>query len=565
MGALLRKMTGDNSRLLMVPTVGAFIENASTMVPAVVVMLVIGALITALTPPFIFDGEAVWSYCVVMALAVMLQMGASILAYRYSYYSSQKAMANVRLGMVDKVRRLPLGYYATHESGQLIEAFVIDPDEIEKAISFYLPQVISMSVMSLLSFGILVFYDWRLALPMYAMLPVCGLCMWLAMRLRATQAASVAAARSHATTVLNEYVLGMRNLKSYNQTGSGFSRLDEAYERLTREMTKDAGMPGALTLLASHVIHFGIPLIIFVGSMLLIAGTIDLFWLLAFLVLSTRLYTPLASSITCLIQARTSLVSSKRVHDVMNHPVQPGDQDLGDVGDICFDDVCFSYRQAPVLDHVNAVVPQGMLTALVGPSGSGKSTILRLVARFWDVDSGDITIGDMPIGQIDPDKLYGNISMVFQENYLFGESIRSNIMFGQEHKTEKDMMAAARLACCHDFISALPQGYDTVVGEGGATLSGGEKQRIAIARAILKDAPILLLDEPTSSLDARNEMMVQRAISNMLKGRTVIMIAHRLKTIADADYIIVLERGSVAQAGTFDALMDDREGLFHHL
>ncbi len=559
------KITGGNQRLLVAPTVWAFIENTATMAPSLFVMLAMAELIRPLQTDTAIDAGRMWMYAAGLAGALILQSVISILTYRYSYYNSHKAVANMRLSMIERMRRVPLGYFAARESGQIIHTFVSDPDEMEKATSYFLPQIISMGAMSLLSFVMLMCYDWRLALPMYAMLPLSIVCMWLAMRLRFRQADRVSKARMHATTMLNEYLLGMRNLKSYNQTGAGFSRLDGAFASLRSETTKEEGVPGALTLLAAHMINFGAPLIIFAGSMLLLTGSVDITLLLAFLILSTRLYTPLTAAITCAILTRTAVGAANRVEALRQAPVSMGEAPLPGMGDICFENVRFSYLDKEVLRDINLRIPKGKLTALVGPSGSGKSTILRLIARFWDANSGDIRIGDQPLTAVRPEELYAQISMVFQENYLFGDTIRSNILFGRGDKTEAEMIEAARQACCHDFIMRLPQGYDTVIGEGGATLSGGERQRIAIARAILKDAPIVLLDEPTSSLDAENEIQIQRAIDALTKNRTVVMIAHRLQTIAAADQIVVIDQGIVAQRGTHEELLRDTNGLYHRL
>ena len=262
---------------------------------------------------------------------------------------------------------------------------------------------------------------------------------------------------------------------------------------------------------------------------------------------------------------RAHYVSAGRIDNVMKTKELPGNQKIEYTDDICFENVSFSYLKGQnIINDISCSFKKNSLTAIVGPSGGGKSTMLKLIARFWDVDKGNIKIGGVPLTEIHPDNWLEKISMVLQDVYLFNETIRENIIFGNEKASEEDLIRAAKLAGCHEFIEKLPEGYDTVVGEGGSTLSGGEKQRISMARAILKNAPILLLDEPTSSLDAKNEVLVQKAISNLVKDKMVVMIAHRLKTIKNADHIIVLDKGRIVEEGNHKELLK-KEGLYHKL
>ena len=568
MKEMFRKYSGGNPRLMIAPTIWAFFENLCTMLPAIFVMLAIGQLISVIITPGIDNNmeEALWKCCIGMAAAMILQGVVSILSYRYTYYASQRAMGQMRLDIVEKMRKMPLGFYDGKQSGELSNAFLTDPDSLDQAIAYFIPQIISMGALSVLSFIMLMAVDWRLALPMYLSMPLCLVLMGVSMKLRHRNAGRIRAAKAQATTLLNEYLLGMRNLKSYNQTGKGFKRLDAAYQNLAKESTKDEGWPGTITLLAGHTLQFGIPLIIFIGTMLLSTGSINFIYLLLFLILATRLYSPLSNVIMNLVELRACRVAADRIDTLRKEPEQEGKSTHVPQGDIQFNNVRFSYDgKNEILHGVDFIAGQNSLTALVGPSGSGKSTLLRLACRFWDVQDGMICIGSTPVSDIVPEALYGQIAMVFQENTLFGDSIRNNLLFGQTDKTQDDLIRACQKGCCHDFIMQLPQGYDTVIGEGGATLSGGERQRIAIARAILKDAPILLLDEPTASLDAENEALVQKALAELIQGKTVIMVAHRLKTVAAASRIIVLDNGNIVQTGTHKTLLSDEHGLYRHL
>ena len=319
--------------------------------------------------------------------------------------------------------------------------------------------------------------------------------------------------------------------------------------------------------LANTFIQMGIPMLCFVGAYLILGGKLSLVDYLAILVFSTKIVSPLLTWARYMVTIRSHYVSASRLDAVMRQPSMDGEKTAAADQAISFDRVTFSYQGAKgekVLENVSFALPQGKLTAIVGPSGGGKSTILRLLARFWDVDAGHIRCGDTLLDEMNADVWLQNVSMVLQEVYLFHETIRENILFGRKDATEEEMIRAARQAQCHDFIMALPEGYDTVVGEGGSTLSGGEKQRISIARAILKNAPILLLDEPTASLDARNEVLIQRAIGTLVQGRTVVMIAHRLKTVKNAHQILVVDHGKIVEQGVHEELMQ-KNGLYTRL
>jgi len=318
--------------------------------------------------------------------------------------------------------------------------------------------------------------------------------------------------------------------------------------------------------LCASIVQFGLPLTCFAGSYLLLDGEMGVVEFVCLIIIGTKILSPVISMTTNLMMLRVNYTSAKRLDATMQEAEMAGNKTASADVEIRFQDVSFSYTEKAerALNHVSFDIPAGKLTAIVGPSGSGKSTILRLLARFWDVSDGAILCDGIPLEELSPESWQEGISMVLQDVYLFHDTIRENILFGRKDATEQQMMEAARRAGCHDFITALPDGYDTMVGEGGSTLSGGEKQRVSIARAILKNSPILLLDEPTASLDAKNEVLVQQAVSDLVQDRTVVMIAHRLKTVKNADQILVVDNGEVKEYGTHDELMA-KHGLYARL
>ena len=317
-------------------------------------------------------------------------------------------------------------------------------------------------------------------------------------------------------------------------------------------------------LLSIALVRAGLTLMVLCGTYLLLSGDLSLPIFILFLVVGSRVFDPLTSALTNFAEFRYFSIAGGRILTLMDEPEMRGELQSPVTGDIRFEHVSFAYRDKEVLHDVSITLSKNSLTALVGPSGSGKSTVMKLCARFYDPQKGRVFFGDLPMDKINPESLMSHISMVFQDVYLFQDTVRNNIRFGKAGATDDEIIVAAQKACCHDFIMQLPQGYDTMIGEGGCTLSGGEKQRISIARAVLKDAQVILLDEATASLDPENEVEMQKAIDTLIKGRTVITIAHKLKTIMNANRIIVLDDGQVKEQGTHDELIRV-DGLYARL
>ncbi len=406
--------------------------------------------------------------------------------------------------------------------------------------------------------------NWQLALAMFVSLPVSVLIIYLTNHFQVRLSKSHIKAKVDAASRLQEYLLGMREIKAHNLSGPRFERLREAFHRLMKESIKIEGAMGPIMMSAIGLMRAGLTLVIFTGAYLMSGADLTLPVFLIFVLLGTRVFEPLQVVMINYAEIKYATVSAERIMEIQRQPIQPGIGDLPPGNHIEFDKVTFAYEDHDVLENVSFTIEPNTITALVGPSGSGKSTITRLIARFWDVHQGCIRLDGRDIREIDPEKLLSRISMVFQDVYLFKDTIGNNIRVGNMDASHEDIEEAARQACAHDFIMALPQGYDTPVGEGGCTLSGGEKQRVSIARALLKKAPIVLLDEATASLDPENEPTVQRAINALVVDKTVVIIAHRLKTVRGADKIIVLNNAGVEEEGRHQELME-QQGLYYQL
>ena len=561
----IRNITIGNTKRLYKPVGYTMLANLVNIVPFCLSIEAIRIIFNA------FDGSGqqldttrLWLIFGIMAVYMLVMALAERASYRANFRGAYEMSASGRLSLAEHLRKLSLGFLSRRDPGDLSSMLITDFMMAETGISHHLPQLMGAVVMPVLAFASLIWIDWRMAVSMFAALPLAMLVLWASTKAQRSLSGRQIQAKINAGNRLEEYLQGIRVMKAYNLLGDRFIRLRDAFAELRRACIRQEALLGPFVLLSITLARAGLTMMVLCGTYLLLGGELSVLVFVLFLVVGSRVFDPLTSALTNFAEFRYFSIAGGRILTLMNEPEMKGERQSPTAGDIRLEHISFAYQDKEVLHDISATLPKNSLTALVGPSGSGKSTVMKLCARFYDPQEGRIYFNGVPMDEIAPESLMRHISMVFQDVYLFQDTIRNNIRFGKTDATDDEIIAAAKKACCHDFIMRLPQGYDTMVGEGGCTLSGGEKQRISIARAILKDAQIILLDEATASLDPENEVEVQKAIDTLIKGRTVIAIAHRLKTIKDADQIIVLDNGMIKEKGTHDELVR-KKGLYSHL
>lgn len=526
--------------------------NIILMLPAIYVFLYLDDSLRPLIDGGAQSVHGLAYFCAVAVgfLAVMYVVG--VFQYRSTYTCVYDESANRRISLAEKLRRLPLAFFGEKNLSDLTSTIMDDCTDLEHTFSHSVPQLFaSLISLALIALGMCV-YCWPLAVALFWVVPV-ALGVLLLSRRGMRRGNKVNYLNKRAVTeIIQEGLDTIQEIKSYGQDGNYARKLDRAINHYEKILTRNELVLGTLVNGAQSILKLGLATVVIAGTWLMATGGVSLFTFLVFLVIGSRVYSPINEVLNNLAALTYLDVRIARMNEMEQMPVQTG-RDIEITGgyDICFEHVGFAYEEGKqVLNDVSFTARQGEITALIGPSGGGKSTAAKLAARFWDVSRGRITLGGTDISTIDPEALLRNFSVVFQDVVLFNASVMDNIRIGRRDATDDEVMRVARLACCDEFVNRLPEGYDTVIGENGLTLSGGERQRISIARALLKDAPVVLLDEATASLDVENETLIQTGISELVKNKTVLIIAHRMRTIANADKILVLENGTITGQGT---------------
>ncbi|MDO4165040.1 MAG: ABC transporter ATP-binding protein [Bacteroides sp.] len=505
-----------------------------------------------------------WIYYTLLGLAFMaLMYVCATLQYRSTYTSVYEESAIRRISLAEKLRKLPLAFFGEKNLSDLTATIMDDCTDLEHTFSHAVPQLFASFISIVLIAIGMAFYNWQLTLALFWVMPVALAVLLIAKRkIRSDNTANYLKKRAVSERI-QEGLETVQEIKSYNREADYLDKLNHDIDTYERTLARNELLTGVIVHGAQSILQLGVPTVLIVGAQLLAAGRVEFFTYLIFMVIGSRVYAPITEVLNNLAALFYLDVRIHRMNEMEALPVQHGSTNFHPNGyDIEFSHVSFSYdADRQILHDLSFVARQGEITALVGPSGSGKSTAAKLAARFWDIQSGSICIGGQDINRIEPEVLLEKFSIVFQDVVLFNASILDNIRIGRREATDEEVMRVARLARCDEFVRKMPQGYRTVIGENGDTLSGGERQRISIARALLKDAPIVLLDEATASLDVENETRIQAGISELVRGKTVLIIAHRMRTIANAHHVVVLEEGHVAESGTPQELQQ-RGGLF---
>ena len=476
--------------------------------------------------------------------------------YNCNYLSTYRESATRRISLAERMRKLPLSYFGKKDLSDLTTTIMKDCATIEASFSHYYPELYaSLISTTIVAVGIF-FYDWRMALASVWVLPIAIIIVAFSGRVQNIFNKKKLLADLDCTEGIQECLETARDLKSCNAENKYLDALDKKIDYAEKRHIISEYMVAVFVVSAQLLLKFGIATTALVGGILLGKGEIAVMTFFMYLLVVSRIYDPMSNSLQNLAAVISCGINIGRMKEIYQTPVQTGERFFSPKGyDVRFDNVAFSYNEGEqVLKDVSFVAKQGEITALIGPSGGGKSTITKLAARFWDVDEGEISVGGENVSKVDPETLMQKFSIVFQDVTLFNNSVIENIRIGRRGASDEEVLAAAKAANCDEFVSKLPDGYNTMIGENGSMLSGGERQRISIARALLKDAPIVLLDEATASLDVENETQIQKAISKLVKDKTVLIIAHRMRTVAGADKLIVLKDGVVAEQGSPDEL-----------
>ena len=523
-----------------------------------------------------FQAPNVWAVSAAALAMIAVLFILEKLKYGKTYNGAYEEAANVRISLAESLRKLPLSYFGRRDLSYLTSTLLNDVTLIEESLSHAVPELFGGIISILIAAALLAFLDWRMTIALF-IFAFAGFFIIVAARSVLDKKAKQAFAQKDLIyDSLQQMIDNIKVLKSSDKKAAYVQKLKDDITESTYITLKAEAVGGAFIFGSAAIVRFGFPLVISYGAYLLSQGRIELLTYIVFLLVSCRIFDPLTTVFMMLGEFFLMLIAVERKQAIVNYPKQTGTESFKPNGyDIRYDNVSFSYNESNGKDAdsdteentvsgIDFTAKQGEITALVGHSGCGKSTIARLAARFWDASSGTVSVGGVDVSTVDPETLLAAFSIVFQDVVLFNDTVYNNILIGNRNATKEQVLAAAKAAQCDSFIEKLPQGYDTEIGENGYTLSGGERQRLSIARALLKDAPIILLDEATAALDPENETLIQHAIGTLIKGKTVIVIAHRLRTVENADKIIVLNKGMIAETGSHAELME-KNGIYRQM
>lgn len=540
--------------------VACFFQYLSLMVPIALLYYLVSDLMNG------DAGYRKWFYIGGCVVCVILILVTTWFQYNGTFFATYIESGVRRISIAEKLRKLPLSYFGKRDLADLTSTIMNDSAVLETAFSHFIPELVgSVASTTIVALGLFAF-DVKMAFAALWVLPVSFAIVLSSSKLQQKLGRKQIDAKMACADGIQECIETVQDLKSNNAENEYLKGLFKKVDNVEKRMIVSEFGNAAFVVSASLVLKLGIASVALTGAYLLTRGELDVLTFFMFLLVASRLYDPLQGALQNLAAIISTKTNIARMKEILDHDVQTGSEQLTNKGyDIQFDHVKFAYDTSEtVLEDVSFTAKQGEVTALVGPSGGGKTTVSRLAARFWDASSGKITVGGMDVSKIDPEKLFSLYSIVFQDVTLFNNTIMENIRIGRKDATDEEVIAAAKLANCEEFAMKLPDKWNSMIGENGCELSGGERQRISIARAFLKNAPVILLDEATSSLDVENETLIQSALSRLIKDKTVMFIAHRMRTVAGADKIVVLSDGKVVETGTPDELMN-KDGIFAHM
>lgn len=553
-------LSRQGAKDLIKGVIACTLQDIAFMIPVTLLYLFVKDLLANS-----LKGKALF-YVIGAVVCLLIVALVTYFQYNSTFLATYVETGTRRITLAEKLRKIPLSFFSKKDLADLTSTIMADCTYLETAFSHFIPPFVGSMISTVIVAISLFFFNAKMAIASLWVLPIALIIVGSSAKVQQKLSNKSMKAKMDCANGIQECIDTLADLKSNNAEDRYLVTLDKKIDKVEERALKSEFGTAVFVASAQMILKLGIATTALVGSLLLVNGEVDVLTFFVFLLLVSRLYDPMQAALINLAAIISTKTNVTRMNEILDHDIQSGDTKLKNDGyDIEFDNVNFSYNDdVKVLAGVSFTAKQGEITALVGPSGGGKTTVSRLAARFWDVSSGTITVGGMDVSKIEPETLLSLYSIVFQDVTLFNTSILENIRLGKKGATDEEVLYAAKLANCDEFANKLPNGYDTEIGENGCNLSGGERQRISIARAFLKNAPIVLLDEATASLDVENETIIQTALSRLIKNKTVLVIAHRMRTVENADKIIVLANGTVAESGTPNELMN-KNGLFSHM